>query len=154
MKTNPKPRVALQSAFWDTSAIVPLCCLQAASAQARHAARVYAIQVVWWGTSVEAISSFNRLIREGYLSTPDSQQAFTRLNHLRQYWNAIQPSDGLRDLAEHLLGKHKLRAGDALQLASALVWCTGYPKGHCFIGGDNDLLDAADIEGFTVVRLH
>lgn len=112
MKTDPKRQAASgssQVAFWDTSAIVPLCCQQSVSGQARQAARVHARQVVWWGTSVEAISSFNRLIRQGHLSTQDSQQAFTRLNHLRQNWNEVQPSDDLRDLAERMLGKHKLR---------------------------------------------
>jgi len=57
MKTKQKRQAApktLRMAFWDTSGIVPLCCLQSVSAQARQTARIYAQQVVWWATSVEA----------------------------------------------------------------------------------------------------
>lgn len=82
-KQQPMPKTLLMS-FWDTSGIVPLCCLQPASAQARQAARIYAQQVVWWATSVEAVSSFSRLIREGALSGKESQQAFARLEYLRR----------------------------------------------------------------------
>lgn len=60
----------------------------------------------------------------------------------------------MRNLAEGLLKSHKLRAADALQLAAALHWCSGYSRGRHFIGDDDDLLDAAAAEGFTVIRLH
>jgi hypothetical protein len=51
------------------------------------------------------------------------------------------------------LSAHKLRAADALQLASALVWCGNHPRGRVFIGADGDLADAAEGEGFTIIRL-
>lgn len=156
MKIRPKPQMvtgASAFAFWDTSGLVPLCCLQPASFQARQASRIYLQQVVWWGTSVEAISSFNRLLREGLVSSQESQQAFSRLAYLRRRWDVIPPDIKVRELAEGLLGLHKLRAGDALQLAAALFWCRNLPRGRHFVGADNTLLDAADREGFTVVRL-
>lgn len=132
--------------FWDISGIVPLCCLQPSSFQARQASRVYSQQVVWWGTSVEAISSFNRLIREGAFSSQESQQAFSRPAYLRKRWDVIPPEISIRDAAETLLGAHKLRAADALQLAAALFWCRNFPRGKHFISGDGDLLDAAAAE--------
>ena len=46
------------TAFW-TQALVPLCCFQPQSALARHAARSYSRQVVWWATVIEAVSSLN-----------------------------------------------------------------------------------------------
>jgi len=46
-----------------------------------------------------------------------------------------------------------LRAADALQLASALVWCGAYASGRAFICADTRLSDAADKEGFNVIRL-
>ena len=78
----PKPRSPL-TAFWDTSGIVPLCCFQPQTAQASRTARVYARQVTWWTTSVEAVSSFNRLFREHALTAVGRQQAITRLDYLR-----------------------------------------------------------------------
>jgi hypothetical protein len=156
MKTKPKRPLASRSiltAFWDTSGIVPLCCFQPQSAQARQTARLYARQVVWWTTAIEAISAFQHLIREGHLTSKESKQTFERLDYLRSRWHEVQPTDEVRDLAERLLRTHKLRAADALQLAAALVWCAGRPRGRCFIGADGDLSNAAEAEGFTVIRL-
>jgi uncharacterized protein len=65
----------------------------------------------------------------------------------------MNPREEVRDMAERLLGRHDLRAADSMQLAAALVWCNSQPKGRTFIGGDDRLLDAADKEGFNVVRM-
>src|SRR5262249_33511842 len=135
MKTKPKTKKEeIRPAFWDTSGIVPLCCQQPQSSQARQVARSYGKYIVWWATSVEAVSSVQRLVRDGELSVKDSQQVLARLDYLRQRWNEIQPTEEVRDLAERLLGRHKLRAADALQLAAALVWCNNRTRGRVFIG--------------------
>jgi predicted nucleic acid-binding protein len=151
-KTRGKPRPAM-TAFWDTSALVPLCCFQPQTAQARQMARTYSRQVVWWGTVIEAVSSLNRLTRDGTLSIKESGQAFARLDYLRGCWNEIQPTEEVRDRAERLLRIHRLRAADALQLAAALVWCGGRPQRRPLIGADSNLSQAAAAEGFTVIRL-
>jgi len=141
------------NAFWDTSGIVLLCSLQPKSAPARQQARVHSRQVVWWATPIEALSAFHRLARESQLTKAELRQAFTRLEYLRARWSEIQPSEDARQTAERLLARHKLRAADALQLAAALVWCGDRTRGRVFIGADSILADAAEIEGFTVVRL-
>lgn len=141
------------TAFWDTSALVPLCCFQPQSAQARQAARTYSRQVVWWGTIIEAVSSLNRLTREGTLNSKESRQAFARLDYMRSRWNEVQPTDEVRERAERLLRIHKLRAADALQLAAALIWCDDRPRGRALIGADGHLSEAAEAEGFTSVQL-
>lgn len=151
-KSAGKRRPAM-TAFWDTSALVPLCCFQPQSAQARQAARTYSRQIVWWATVVEAVSSLNRLTREGTLNLKESRQAFARLDYLRDRWNEIQPTEEVRDRAERLLRIHKLRAADALQLAAALVWCGDRPQGRPLIGADGHLSEAAGAEGFTVICL-
>jgi hypothetical protein len=46
-----------------------------------------------------------------------------------------------------------LRAADALQLAAALIWCNHYPRGRTFISGDERLLEAAEREGFDVIKI-
>ena len=149
-KTTP---VLMIPAFWDTSAIVPLCCRQSQSSKARQAARLYGRQIVWWGTVIEAVSSLERLSREGHLTGRERVQAFARLDYLRNRWSEVQPVDEVRDLAERLLRIHRLREADALQLAAALLWCSGKPRGRYFIGADDRLTEAAENEGFSVVRL-
>jgi uncharacterized protein len=141
------------TAFWDTSGIVPLCCFQTRTAEARTAVRSYARQVTWWATPVEVVSSFNRLRREKELTPEGNRQALSRLAYLRSRWTEVQPTNEVRETAERLLNVHKLRAADALQLSSALVWCSHRPRGRHFIGGDGDLSNAAEAEGFTVIRL-
>ena len=99
------------------------------------------------------MSAFNRLHREKSLTDEGRQQALNRLAYLRQRWSEIQPSDEIRDTAERLLNIHKLRAADALQLSAALVWCNHRSRGCHFIGGDGELADAAEAEGFRVIHL-
>jgi predicted nucleic acid-binding protein len=152
MKTRRKQQPSM-TAFWDTSALVPLCCYQPQSAQARQTARTYSRQVVWWGTVIEAISSLNRLTREGAMTVDESRQAFARLDYLRSRWNEVQPTEEVRERAERLLRIHRLRAADALQLAAALVWCEDRPRGRALIGADGNLSEAAAAEGFTIIRL-
>lgn len=149
-KRTAKPPV---TAFWDTSGIVPLCCFQSQSAEAAKTARVYARQVTWWATPVEVVSSFSRLVREENLTLEGKHQALTRLAYLRSRWTEVQPTNEVRETAERLLNLHKLRAADAMQLSAALVWCSHRPRGRHFIGGDGDLSDAAEAEGFGVIRL-
>ena len=141
------------TAFWDTSALVPLCCFQPQSAKARQVVRTYGRQVVWWGTPIEAISSLNRLTHDKVLTLDESRQAFARLDYLRSRWNEVQPTEEVRERAERLLRIHKLRAADALQLAAALVWCEDRPRGRALIGADGNLSDAAGAEGFTIIQL-
>ena len=72
------------------------------------------------------------------------------LDRLRASWLEIEPSEALRHGAMRLLRVHPLRAGDALQLAAALVWA-GTGTGLGFVTLDPRLADAARAEGFDVV---
>ncbi|HVS21497.1 MAG TPA: PIN domain-containing protein [Pyrinomonadaceae bacterium] len=152
MRTKAK-RITTETAFWDTSGLIPLLCFQPQSAKSRQAARVYSRQVVWWATIVEAVGSLSRGLRRGHLSRVETNQAFARLEYMRRHWNEQQPNDHLREQAQRLLRTHDLRAADAMQLAAALAWCSHRPRGRCFIGADNKLSEAAEAEGFTVIRL-
>jgi uncharacterized protein len=144
---------SLKGAYWDTSAIVPLCCFQNATTKARQLMRMHGKQVVWWATSTEIISALQRLMRDGHISQQESAKSYAWFTYLRNCWNEIQPSDQVRTQAEQLLRMHRLRAADALQLSAALSWCNNYPRDRVFIAADGALLDAAQIEGFTVLCL-
>jgi predicted nucleic acid-binding protein len=139
-----------ETAFWDTSALVPLCCYQAASAGARRLARRYARMVVWWGTRVEAFGSLARLRREGSLSEDAFRQTRARLSVLSRSWAEILPVESVREQAEELLARYGVRAADSFQLAAALVWCQGHPHGRTFVCFHDRLGEAGSAIGFEV----
>jgi uncharacterized protein len=137
-------------AFWDGSAIVPLCCSQVATARGRGLLREFPRMVVWWGTPVETRSAVARLTREGRLTTAECATAVRLLTELRGAWDEIVPSEKLRSIAERLPDDHGIRAADAFQLAAALVWCRERPRGRTLICFDERLRNAAAQAGFTV----
>jgi predicted nucleic acid-binding protein len=137
-------------AFWDASAIVPLCCSQPGTAQGRRIRRELKRMVVWWGTPLEARSAFARLVRKGEMTSEQRTAAIRFLGRLRAAWDEMLPTEKLRSLAEDLPDAHDLRAADATQLAAALVWCRERPKARPFVCFDERLKKAAAAIGFTV----
>lgn len=87
------------------------------------------------------------------LTATELQQSLRVLSQYRNRWTEIAPTIAIREQAERLLPLHELRAADALQLASALAWCKGFPKGRQFVCADKNLSEAATKEGFTVIFL-
>lgn len=152
-KNTPPQSLSLSSAFWDTSAIIPLCCQQTQTQKARQAYRMFSGMVVWWATKVECVSALCRLEREKELTPQQAHQSLLKLEKHSWRWNEVAPSDEVRTMAQRLLKNHQLRAADSLQLAAALVWCNSYPKGRAFVCDDGKLLLAAENEGFNVVRV-
>jgi uncharacterized protein len=146
-RDKPKPKAA----FWDTSALVPLCLRQDETTRAQQLSRQYGKIIVWWGTSVEAYSSLNRLFQEGEIDEPGLEQAISRLDLLRTSWSEILPTEQLRELAESMPQKYNLRALDSLQLAAAFVWCNERPQKRPFICFDTRLSQAATLAGFAAI---
>jgi predicted nucleic acid-binding protein len=140
-----------QPAFWDSSALVPLCLHQPNSEQAKALSTRFS-QVVWWAARVEVFNAFARLHRQGALQPRARQEAIARLQVLAVLWDEVSPGDEVRDRAIQLLDIYPLRAADSLQLAAALVWCRERPAGRTFLCADGRLCEAAAQAGFTVLR--
>jgi predicted nucleic acid-binding protein len=140
------------TAFWDASALVPLCVHEAASRHAQSHLRRFA-PAVWWGSLVEVHSAICRLHRDKEITDLDKQGAVARLRLLNHGWREILPDDQVRDLATQLLDMHSLRAADSLQLAASLIWCAQRPSKRSFICGDQRLAKAAESAGFSVLEL-
>jgi hypothetical protein len=138
--------------FWDSSAIVPL--LVAEPARESVLARLVEDpeMVVWWGTPVECASALARREREGLLSASDATRALDRLRELSLAWNEVLPSEAVRGTAQRLLRVHPLRAGDALQLAAAVIACEHEPLSFAFMSLDERLNEAAQREGFRLAE--
>ena len=134
-------------AFWDWSALVPICVLQQATPTAVALSAKYGM-TVWWSAPVEMRGAFARLLRIGQLTPNGQAQAQLSLDRLRSTWWEVEPDEPLRLQAERLVDRFPLKAADSLQLAAALAWCLGKPSGQVLISGDAQLLYAAGQLGF------
>jgi uncharacterized protein len=142
---------ASELSFWDTSALIALCCRHPSTAQARGLAQHNRKLVVWWGTPVELSSAFLQLVRAGKLAEKELKHALTQKATLRRSWIEVQPSERLRDIAETLPERYGLRGLDSLQLAAALVWCKEKPRHRSFACFDQRLAHAAAKAGFDII---
>jgi predicted nucleic acid-binding protein len=95
--------------------------------------------------------AFSRLIRMHQLMAAGHVAAQIELENFKSVWREVPPSEPLRGQAERLIDRFPLKAADAQQLAAAMVWCLGRPKGRVFISGDSQLLDAARQLGFQTM---
>jgi predicted nucleic acid-binding protein len=138
-------------AFWDTSALVPLCCAQAFSAQARRVRRQHPHIAIWWGATVEAYSAFNRLAQQGKLTARAQRAALNIWQGLEASARVVNPVDRVCELGRDLPAAYGLRALDSFQLAAALVWCQEKPQHRPFVTADLDLSQAAAQAGFSVL---
>lgn len=137
--------------FWDTSAVMPLIGRESFSARMESVLAEDEGMVVWWATRVECVSAIRRRAREGSFSQEEEEAALGWLADLSSAWSEVRPSSRLRRIAERSLALHPLRAADALQLASALVWCEDEPEGRKFVTLDRRLRSAAARLGFSLL---
>ena len=138
--------------FWDSSAVVPLLVGEASSTAVLREYERDPEVLVWWATEVECVSALTRIEREASLDAPSMSQALRRLDALARAWREIQPVTPVRQTAVRLLRVHPLRAGDALQLAAAIVAAEGHPETLPFVTLDERLALAAQREAFAVVH--
>jgi hypothetical protein len=137
--------------FWDSSGIVPLLVPEARSGVLTALLRADAELVLWWASPLECQSALHRQRREEALPAGLLDAAFARLRALVEDADFVAPSDRVRERAGRLLAAYPLRAGDALQLAAALVWCDETPHGTGFVCLDDRLRHAARLEGFRLL---
>ena len=138
-------------AFWDASALVPLCCAQSGPpTRSRALLRQFSKPVIWWGTDVEIYSALARLHQEGKLTERELHFSVKRWEQLEQIPREVNPTSRVRQLARTLPAQYQLRALDAFQLAAALVWSQERPRRRPFVCFDDRLSLAAEKAGFTV----
>ncbi len=79
-------------------------------------------------------------------------EGLRRLGSLARAWREVQPVSIVRQTAIRLLRVHPLRTADAFQLGAAIVAAEGHPATLQLVTLDERLAQAAEREGFTVVR--
>ena len=140
------------TAFWDASALVPLCVPGQGGSRARQLIRSQTA-VVWWAVPLEILSAIHRLSRTGQMPEVRVAKGIRLLEQLRAAWREVTPDEEVRSTAAFVIERHGLKAADALQLAAALVWTGHRPYGRTFVCNDLRLAAAAEQAGFTVVEL-
>jgi predicted nucleic acid-binding protein len=135
------------AAFWDTSALVPLCVRQSVTPRAIALYKIHDV-VVWWAAPVEMASALARLLRMKHFDSSEWTKARKLAKRLADSWFLIQPAGALRAKAIQLVERHDLRAADSLHLAAALEWCEDAPQGRIFLTTDQKLREAALFSGF------
>jgi predicted nucleic acid-binding protein len=138
--------------FWDSSALVPLIVSEAATPAVLAELAADSEVLVWWGTPVECVSAISRREREGDLEPEQTSIALRRLAAVQAAWSEVQPSDRVRATAIRVLRTHPLRGTDSLQLAAALAAAEDHPATLPLVTFDDRLADAAEREGFPIVR--
>jgi predicted nucleic acid-binding protein len=137
--------------FWDSSALVPLVVRQRTSSAADRWLKEDAEIAVWALTPLEITSALWRLVREGTLTEDDALRADVRTDELASGSYAVVDLEAVKSRGRRLLRLHALRAGDASQLAAALLWAADSPQGRVFHTLDDRLALAARREGFSVL---
>lgn len=138
--------------FWDSSALVALLVAEPSSEAVLWEYETDPEVVAWWATEAECVSALARLEREGNLAAPSMRDALRRLDGLARAWREVQPVTAVRTTAIRLLRVHPLRTADALQLAAAIVAAEDHPATLQLVTLDDRLAEAAEREGFAVVR--
>jgi predicted nucleic acid-binding protein len=144
--------IGRSKAFWDSSALVPLCVRQSMTPNAVARFKVHDL-VVWWAAPVEIAGALARLLRMKQINPPDWAKARKLANILSDSWSVIQPSNPLRTRALQIVDMYDLRAAGSFQLAAALDWCEGAPQGRVFLTIDKRLRDAALLSGFDAQQM-
>lgn len=152
MAARTRRSLEREAAFWDASALVPLCVRQDLTAQARNLYKDYRI-TIWWATPVEIASALARLSRMQQIDATELNVAWKLTESLSSVWWIVQPSESLKVRALSLVERYDLRAADALQLAAAVEWCEDQPQGRVFLSADKRLREAALLCGFDTRHL-
>jgi len=136
--------------FWDTSALVPLILDEPTSLQMRAIFADDPEILTSAFTTIEIASAVWRRRHASELSLAAHQQTDELFAGLSTTWTELAVSQDAIDSANGAMSRHALRAGDALQLGTALLAAPS-PRKLGFVTLDKELAAAARKEGFPVL---
>ena len=135
--------------YWDSSALVNLLIAQPGSPDLNPVLDEDPGVATCWLTPVECWSALGRLRRMGAISDGVEADGRERLAAVLEDVSEVPLTEPLRVLAGRLLRTHDLRAGDAVQLAAALLWGQRVSD-PVLVSLDRRLARAALLEGLPV----
>jgi predicted nucleic acid-binding protein len=101
-------------------------------------------------SEIEVTSAVERRIREGVLSRDDGSVISAALSRDLASMIVVELTADVATLAKDLLGRHPLRSGDAIQLATAVYLAGQLGRRPPFVVFDDCLAAAAAAEGLSV----
>lgn len=134
--------------YFDASSLVKHYIREAGSAEVTQTLQTRAVRFTSELTWLEVFSAFQRRLREGNLSARGFALAETEFLDDWPSWTVVPVTTDVLHLARTMLQRHALRAGDAIQLASALRVLS--PSPITFWSADRKLRDAAAREGLRL----
>lgn len=137
--------------YLDTSALLKLYAEERGTTAVRAAVARASVVATSRLTYVEARGAFARKFREGDLPQAEHQRLISSLDEDWGRLVVVEMSEHLCQQAVALVERHPLRAGDALQLASACAVRDCVEDELAFSSLDDRLNMAAELEGLAVL---
>jgi len=125
-----------------------------AEAQSRTVGRLLLDGIAVTGrlSEPEIASALARRQREGVLTLEERDQLLVVMRQDLASLYVVEITPEVSGLACGLLMRHKLRAGDAIHLASALILASGFKLKVQFVAFDEILNEAAKREGLELLH--
>jgi len=136
--------------FWDSSALVSLTIREKTSQKLFELLENDGVMAVASITYVECWSAVIRARNGNRIPSDIGPVVRSRLDRLRANWFEMGADDEIRLQAVRLIDSYGLRAGDAIQLGSAIIWRGRYDHAE-LVALDGPLRDAARSEDFFVL---
>lgn len=136
--------------YWDASALIPLMIREPRSEELRSLAQEDLHIITSAYTIVEVASAHWRRRHAVELTMDAHEKADRNYAQLSETWIEVPVTREVLEAAVFLLSRHKLRAGDAMQLAAAHI-ASREQRGLAFVTLDQNLASAARAEGFSVL---
>lgn len=136
--------------FWDTSALVPLVTREVRTPDVQRLLSQDGNVAVSFITPVELTSTMWRRGRR-WIDQVAFRRSLFKIAELEANWTTVDEHELVLKLARQLVTQYVLRTGDAIQLATAMIFVDGHPEDLPFVSLDNDLRRAATSERFVVL---
>jgi predicted nucleic acid-binding protein len=136
--------------YWDSSALVPLLVEEPRSAAVIAALDDDPFVLTSVYATIEIASALWRRRHDGEMSLEEHQIVDRILADLSQTWIELPVSQQIIHGSVKVLSRHRLRSGDALQLATAIESARSH-EDITFVTLDEDLAAAAQSEGFPTL---
>jgi len=136
--------------YWDSSALVPLLVEEPRSADVIASLDEDPFVLTSVYATIEIASALWRRRHDGEMTLDEHQAVDRILADLSQTWIELPVSQQVIHSSVKLLSRHRLRSGDALQLATAIESARSH-EDITFVTLDEDLKASAHAEGFPVL---
>lgn len=139
-------------AYFDTSALVKRYVRERGTIQVRRLLRKYRIL----SSSVMPVELFSALSRrhgQKELSEQDYIAILSRIKQDRAFWELVEVTPGVLARAEEMVLDLKVRALDAIHIASAALFQDSAGRSSLFVTSDERQVEAAQKCGLTVIHV-